>query len=86
MASKPGDLRARAFPKLMTVPAIGVIFWPEVTHADSESRIMFAIMKPGSLVTKVRNKSAGADKKPMKGSSDWFRLIIAFISKVSGVR
>ena len=70
----------------MTVPATGVIFTPEVTHADSESRRMLAIMNPGSLVTKVRRRSAGADKRPMKGISDWFKLIIAFTSKWSAVR
>ena len=86
IASKPGDLRAMALPKLMTVPAIGVIFTPEVTHADSESRSMLAIMNPGSLVTKERKRSAGADRKPMNGISDWFRLIIAFTSNGSAVR
>ena len=66
--------------KLDTVPAIGVMFDPLVTHADSESLAKFASIKPGSLVTKLRNRLDGAEKMPMNGISAMFKFLTALMN------
>ena len=62
------------------------MFTPLVTYADKESRIRLTIINPGSLVTKLRRALAGAEIRPMKGSSGMFKLVRALMSSASGVR
>ena len=82
IATASGDWLARILPNCLNESITGFISEPEVTHAETESRMMLARMNPGSLVTKFRSTSAGAARTCSHGIRGTLRPLNA--SKRSG--